>query len=129
MRTTSPELDLLLERDLEVLECGPAARRLPRRPWRRPVGQLVGLELEVLAAGDEVGLALQLDDGADLAVDHEADDALGVVAVVALGAGGEALLAQPLLAASMSPSLASRAFFASIIPAPVARAAPGRPWR
>ena len=61
------------------------------------LGQGVGLRLELLAAGDEVGLALQLDEGADLAVDGEGDDALGVLPVAALGAGGEALLAQPLL--------------------------------
>ena len=61
------------------------------------LGQGVGLRLELLAAGDEVRLALELDEGADLAVDSEGDDALRVLPVTALGAGGEALLAQPLL--------------------------------
>ena len=61
------------------------------------LGERIGLRLELLAAGDEVGLALQLDEGADLAVDGEGDDALRVLAVAALGAGGESLLAQPLL--------------------------------
>ena len=61
------------------------------------LGQGVGLRLELLTAGDEVGLALELDEGADLAVDGEGDDALGVLPVAALGAGRQALFAQPLL--------------------------------
>ena len=59
--------------------------------------QRLGLGLELLAAGDEVGLALELHDRADVAVDLERHDALVVVAVVALGAGGKALLAEELL--------------------------------
>ena len=61
------------------------------------LGQRIGLRLELLTAGDEVGLALQLDERADLAVDGEGDNALRVLPVTALGAGGESLLAQPLL--------------------------------
>ena len=58
-------------------------------------GQRVGLGLELLGTGHEVGLALELDDRADVAVDDEADDALGVVAVLTVGAGGETLLTEP----------------------------------
>ena len=61
------------------------------------LGQGVGLGLELVAAGDEVGLALQLDDRPDVAVDGQRDDALGVLTLVALGAGREALLTEPLL--------------------------------
>ena len=91
------ELDLLLERDLEVLEAVLAIGDGLDALGGDQAGQLLGLELEVLAGGDEVGLALQLDERADLLVDDEGHDALGVLPVVALGAGGEALLAQPVL--------------------------------
>ena len=61
------------------------------------LGEGVGLRLELFAAGHEVGLALQLDEGADLTVDSEGDDTLCVLPIAALGTGRQALLAQPLL--------------------------------
>ena len=76
---------------------------------------------EVGALGDEVGVALELDEHADVAVDDRLDRALRGLAV------GE--LARALLrpfsrsqsaAFSRSPSVASSAFLQSIIPAPVA---------
>ncbi len=95
MRTTSPRRDVLLERHLELLELGgPLGHRFgPLGEHQR--GQRVGFGLELLGTGDEVGLALELDDRADVAVDEEADDALGVVAVLTVGAGGETLLTEP----------------------------------
>ena len=91
------QLDLLLERDLQLLEL--------RCPLGDGVGSLGGdevdqrrgLGLEQVAPGDEVGLALELDDRADVAVDLEGDEALVVLAVVALGAGRETLLTEVLL--------------------------------
>jgi hypothetical protein len=82
--------------------------------------QGLGLGLELVGAGHEVGLALQLDDGADVAVDHEAHDALVVLAVVALGDAARPFSRSHCLAASMSPSFSSSAFLQSIIPAPEA---------
>ena len=97
MRTTSPSsifsLSVILRSSSSACALGNGGLAL----GDDELGQGVGLGLELLAAGDEVGLALQLDDGADVAVDDQRDDALVVLAVVALGAGGQALLAQPLL--------------------------------
>ena len=51
--------------------------------------------LELVVAGDEIGLGVNLDDDADLAVGRDADQALGGDAPGLLGGGREALLAQP----------------------------------
>ena len=61
-------------------------------------GDLVGEDLEVLVAGDEVGLALHLDHRADagVGVDVGGDDALVGAAAFALGGGGLALHPQQL---------------------------------
>ena len=61
-------------------------------------GDLVGEGLEVLVAGDEVGLALDLDHRPDLVVgvDVGGDDALFGAAPFALGGGGLALHPQQL---------------------------------
>ena len=53
--------------------------------------------LELVGTSDEVGFALEQHDRADVAVDLDRHDALVVVAVVTLGAGGQALLAEQLL--------------------------------
>ena len=51
--------------------------------------------LEVVVAGDEVGLGIDLDDNADLVFDGDPDQALGRHPAALLGRLGEALLAQP----------------------------------
>ena len=58
--------------------------------------QLLGQQLEVLGARDEIGLAVHLDDDADLAtqVDVVADHAVLGGAARTLGGGGKALLAK-----------------------------------
>ena len=91
------ELDVLLQRDLEVVEVGTARRRGLLSFGGHELGQRLGLSLELLAPGDEVGLALQLDQGTDLSVEGQGDDALRVLSVAALGAGRQTLLAEPLL--------------------------------
>ena len=51
--------------------------------------------LELLVLGDEIGLGIDLDHRALLAVDGDADQAFGGGAAGLLGGGGEALGAQP----------------------------------
>ena len=82
--------------------------------------------LELVALGDEVGLAVELDERADVAVDEDVDGALVGSAPGALGGAGECPSARSQsLAASMSPSVSSSAFLQSIIPAPVCLAQRG----
>ncbi len=71
------ELDVLLQRDLQVVEARLAVGDGIRALGGDQSGQLLGLELEVLAGGDEVGLAPEGDERADVVVDDEGDDALG----------------------------------------------------
>ena len=66
-----------------------AGRRAP--PWRSSPTKL----LELLVPGDEVGLGVDLDEGAARAVRRDADQALGRGAAGLLGGLGEALGAQP----------------------------------
>ena len=82
-RTTRPSVDVLAELRRELLERLPDRRALERQ--RRDVGLAVaGDELrergdgagEVGALGDEVGVAVELDDHADVAVDEYLDRAL-----------------------------------------------------
>ena len=61
--------------------------------WR---GDLAHEALELLVAGDEIGLGIDLDEGAARALDGEADQPLGGDAAGLLGGGGKALLAQPI---------------------------------
>ena len=77
--------------------------------------------LEELVARDEVGLAVDLHQDADLAaeVDVAAHRALGGRAGCLLGRRREPLLAQPSSALAMSPPASVSAFLQSIIPAPV----------
>ena len=51
--------------------------------------------LEVVVAGDEVGLGIDFDDDAEIGLDGDADQAFGGDAAALLGRLGEALLAQP----------------------------------
>ena len=51
--------------------------------------------LEVVVAGDEIGLGIDFDDDAEIGFDGDADEALGGDAAALLGRLGEALLAQP----------------------------------
>ena len=51
--------------------------------------------LEVVVAGDEIGLGIDLDHDADIVLDRDADEAVGGDAPALLGRLGEALLAQP----------------------------------
>src|ERR1700761_2716442 len=73
-------------------------RDVLRRGRRDVQGDLVGEDLEVLVAGDEVGLALDLDHRADavVGVDVGGDHALFGAAAFALGGGGLSLDAQQL---------------------------------
>src|SRR6201996_7012706 len=73
-------------------------RDVLRRGRRDVQGDLVGEDLEVLVAGDEVGLALHLDHRADavVGVDVGSDDALVGAAALALGGGRLALHPQQL---------------------------------
>jgi hypothetical protein len=113
------ELDALLERDLQVIELLCALGDRPRTLRRDELHQRIRLALELVARSDEVRLGLELDDRADVALDQQGDEALVALAVVALRARGETLLTSHCFEASMSPSFASSAFFASIMPAPV----------
>ena len=72
------------------------AADVPRIGGRDVQRQLLHERLEVVGARDEVGLAVHLDEHADLAahVDVAADDALARGAARALGGRGEPLLAQ-----------------------------------
>ncbi len=84
---------------------------------------LVGELDEARVLGDEVGLAVELDEHAGLAgrvVGHvRGDQAVGGGASLALGDALEALDPQDLDALSTSPSASSSAFLTSIMPAPV----------
>src|SRR3954452_4016387 len=91
------ELDLLLEGDFQVFELRGALRHGIFAFGDHQLGQGVRFRLELVAAGDEVGLALELDDGADVALDDQGNKALVVLAVVTLGAGRQTLLTEPLL--------------------------------
>ncbi len=91
------QLDLLLERDLQLLQLGAALGDSIRAVGDDEVDERVGLLLELVGAGNEVGLALEEHDRADVAVDLQGYDALVIVAVVALGARSETLLTQELL--------------------------------
>ena len=91
------ELDLFLEGDLHVLELSVALGHSGLTLRDDELREGVGFVDEGLGRGDEVGLALQLDDGPDVALDEQRHDTLVVVTVVALGGLGETLLAQPLL--------------------------------
>src|SRR5689334_8501588 len=73
-------------------------RDVLRRGRRRVQGDLVGEDLELLVAGDEIGLALDFDHRPDLVVgvDIGGDDALAGAAAFALGGRGLALDAQQL---------------------------------
>ena len=51
--------------------------------------------LEVVVAGDEVGLGIDLDHDADIVLDRDADETLGRHAPALLGGLGQAFLAQP----------------------------------
>ena len=51
--------------------------------------------LEVVVAGDEIGLRIDFDDDAEIGFDGDADQALGGDAAALLGRLGQALLAQP----------------------------------
>ena len=85
-------------------------------------GDVAGERDEVVVLGDEVGVAVDLDERADLAVgvDVGLDGALGGLAAGELGGAGDALLAQVAsTAASTSPPVSGSAFLQSIIPAPV----------
>ena len=77
--------------------------------------------LEVIGPGDEVGLAVELEQHAEprAMMDVAGDDALAGDAAGLLGGGAEALGTQPRAAFSTSPSDASRARLQSMMPAPV----------
>ena len=66
----------------------------------RELGDFRDEVLERLVAGDEVGLGVDLDHGARLAVGGDADQPFGGDAAGLLRGGGEALLAQPVDRAS-----------------------------
>ena len=85
------------------------------------LGDLLGVSLELLVHADEVGLAVELDDGADGAVvgDERHDGALVGGTAGLLGDGGETARAQTSTAFSRSPSASASAFLHSIMPAPV----------
>ncbi len=63
------EADVLLERDLELLELGRTLGDSVDTVVGDEGRQDVGFGLELVGAGNEVGLALQLDDRADVAVE------------------------------------------------------------
>ncbi len=78
---------------------GDILEREAERVHRRDLhGDVAGELLEGIGAGDEVGLALELDEGADaaLAVDVGLDDAFAGLAIRALGRAGHALLTDQL---------------------------------
>jgi hypothetical protein len=80
------ETDVLLQRDLERLELFGALGDRIDTLGGDELGEGARLVLEVFGRGDEVGLALELDEGTDVAVDDEADDPLGRLTLLALGA-------------------------------------------
>src|SRR5262245_12957794 len=90
------ELDVLLQGEAQVLDLLLAVGRRLDALRRDERGQGRDQVLEVLGRRDEVGLALELDDAADVAVDEQRHRALGVGAVGPLGRLRQALLPQPL---------------------------------
>src|SRR5262249_48583880 len=98
------ELDLLAERAGETLYV-----LVDRDAFERLLGDVavafgddeardaVERTPEDVTLRDEVGLAVELDDRADIAVDRDLDRAFVRVASGALGGAGQALLAQPVL--------------------------------
>ena len=125
------QLDLLLERDLEVLEL--------RRPLGDGVGALGGDERRPAPSASALNCSLP----ATKSVSHlsltiaptlpstlEGDDALVVLAVVALGAGRETLLAQPLLGRfDVAVGGLERLLGSPSSRRPCSGAGPGHPWR
>ena len=62
---------------------------------QRELGDVADEILEELVLGDEVGFRIHLDDGAAIALDGDADEALGRRAAGLLGGGRQTLGAQP----------------------------------
>ena len=60
------------------------------------IGDLADEILEGVVARDEVGLRIDLDDGAGMATGGDADESLGGDAAGLFGGGGETFLAQPI---------------------------------
>ena len=121
-----PGLRRLRRVDLALaLELGrpgsPRGSRSSGRAAATCIARLAHELLEVVGARDEIGLAVHLDQDADLAagVDVRADHTLGGGAAGLLGSRGEAALAQIATAPSRSPSLSASAFLQSMNPAPV----------
>ncbi len=86
----------------ELLFDGAAARILGREnsldrsaAVERELGDRAHELLELLVLGDEVGLRIDLDDGAAIALDRDSDQPFGGGAAGLLGGGGETLGAKP----------------------------------
>ena len=114
------EVDVLLERQLEVLDGGGKLAHRVLALLDDELREVVGQVHEVGRLGHEVGLGPQLHERGNLPVTGDRHRALAVLAVGALGrlaeAAARAATAPP---PSASPSFSTSAFFASIIPAPV----------
>ena len=90
------ELDVLLERDLQVVDPAGEAVGGTGAVGGDRVGDLLGQGDEVVGLGREVGLGLELDDGGAGVAVADGDHALDVLAVGAGGGLGQALLPQHL---------------------------------
>jgi hypothetical protein len=71
-------------------------QRLDIAGIERLLGDRRNEALELVVAGDEVGLRIDLNQDALLVAGNDGDQALGGDAAGLLGSGGEALLAQPI---------------------------------
>ncbi|CAB4703709.1 unannotated protein [freshwater metagenome] len=79
------DLDLLFQRDTQIVDDRGVLGNRIGALGNNQRHQRSGLGLELIAGGDEVCLALELDDGADVALDEQGHEALSVFAVIALG--------------------------------------------
>jgi hypothetical protein len=75
--------------------------------------------LELVVLGYEIGFGINLDNGATVAADGNADEAFGGGPASLLGAAERPLARSQSTDVSISPSFSARAFLQSIMPAPV----------
>ena len=116
MRTTRPSEMFSLSVCLQIVDGAGAFGHRRLALGRHQLGQFLGERDELGRLGHEVGLTPQLHQTAASLVIALRDGPFGCLSVRALDRRGEALFAQPLRAASKSPSVASRARLASSMP-------------
>ncbi|CAB4802847.1 unannotated protein [freshwater metagenome] len=79
------DLDLLFQGDAQIVDDRGVLGYRIGALGNNQRHQRSGLGLELIAGGNEVCLALELDDGTDIALDEQGHEALGVFAIISLG--------------------------------------------